>query len=142
MIFKSRISFFNAFINISIFTLLLWVFFFIFLQIETLSIYVHPYIHEIILYSWIVAIIIAIYSNYILKAGGSSIYVNIILGSTTIRMILSIIILIILLLRTPDKRIILVINFFIVYLSYLLFEIYSIITNLRTFSKKDKNDGA
>ncbi len=141
MFFKSNLSFLRAFINIAFLTVLLWTLVFLLLKLELFSRFVHPYIHTIMIYSWVVAILVAYFSHIISKIGGTSRYVTIILGSTALRMVLSIILLIILLLRDPEERLILIVNFFIVYLSYLLFEIYSIITNLRTFSKKDNNDG-
>jgi hypothetical protein len=134
---RDNVSFKSSIIKISILTFIIWLLFYIISQIDFLIRFVHSYIHEMIVYSWIVAIIVAAFSNYNIQTGGTSRYVTIILGSTTIRMILSVIILIILLLRRPDDKLILIMNFFIVYLSYLLFEIYSIITNLRTFSKND-----
>jgi hypothetical protein len=59
-----------------------------------------------------------------------------VLGSTTIRMLLSVLIMALLLIGDSENKLLLAVNFFIVYLFYLIFEIYSIITNLRRISKK------
>jgi len=141
MLIKSNFTFLGSIIKITILTFSIWLIFFVFKQFDPSSRLVHPYFHEIVLYSFVVAIVVAYFSYFNIKSGGTAKYVTVILGSTTIRMIMSLIILLILLLRNPDNRLTLVVNFLIIYLFYLLFEIYSIITNLRRISKKDNNYG-
>jgi Co/Zn/Cd efflux system component len=133
---NGKFSFLNALVNILILTVILWSIFFAVQQINTLSPFIHHYYHEMIIYSAVVALVVAYFSYFNINSGGPAKYVTVILGSTVIRMILSLVIFLIFLLRGPENRLILVINFLIVYLSYLLFEIYSIITNLRRISKK------
>lgn len=139
MLGQKKISFLNLFLKVVILTSVLIIAFFAFENIDFLSPFVHRYIYEMIIYSAVVALVVAYFSHYHMRSPRAAKYITVILGSTTIRMILSIVILLIFLLRGAENRLILVINFLIVYLSYLLFEIYSIITNLRRISKGDNN---
>ncbi|GAB4107607.1 hypothetical protein GCM10028791_00530 [Echinicola sediminis] len=61
--------------------------------------------------------------------------VNIALGATVFRFLASLIFIAICLFLKIDNKILFFANFFVVYLLYLLFDIYSLITNLRPHSK-------
>jgi hypothetical protein len=116
-------------------TLILRGLFFLFEQFEVTAPFIHTFINEIVYYSALIALVVAIFNWFIIKSREN--FISMVLVSTVIRMLLSIIIILVLLLRGTDRIIILLINFFIVYLIYLLFEIYNILTNLRRISKKD-----
>lgn len=128
-------SFLFLFLSLIGLTILIRAFFFIFELFEVTDHYVHTYINEIIIYSALIALVVAGFNWLIIK--GRENFISMVLVSTVIRMLLSIIIIMVLLLRGPDRILVLLINFFIVYLIYLLFEIYNILANLRRISKKD-----
>ena len=106
---------------------------FLFLQFEQLSWLIHPSMWIILIFSAVIALLIAVYNAYALSKSINS-FVPLFLGSMLIRFFLSIVVIGFLLFKYQDARIILVFNFFIVYLCYLVFEIYSIIANLRPIS--------
>lgn len=98
-----------------------------------------PYIHSSI---WLIvglsagiALIIAVYNTYALSKSIQS-FAPLFLGSMLIRLFLSLGAIAYLLLNFQDERFVLVLDFFIVYLFYLVFEIYSIIGNLRPISNQ------
>lgn len=100
---------------------------------DSLAIFIHASIWITLICSAVIALIIAIYNAYALSMSAQS-FVPLFLGSMLIRFFLSILVIAYLLFRYQDLRIILVLNFFIIYLCYLVFEIYSIIANLRPIS--------
>ncbi|CAN5147628.1 hypothetical protein BH23BAC1_BH23BAC1_01800 [soil metagenome] len=110
-------------------------FFFIFELFDLTDPLVHTFINEIIFYSALIAFVVAAFNYLIFRSGEN--FISMVLVSTVIRMLLSIIVIMVLLLRGTDRILVLLINFFIVYLIYLLFEIYNILANLRRISKKD-----
>src|SRR5690606_34922082 len=100
---------------------------------ENLSVFIHQSIWIILIGSAIIALLIAIYNGNAISRSAQS-FVPLFLGSMLIRFFLSIFLIGFLLFKYQDQRLILVFNFFIIYLFYLVFEIYSIIANLRPIS--------
>lgn len=100
---------------------------------EALSWIIHDSIWIALIGSAVIALIIAFYNAYAFSRSAQS-FVPLFLGSMLIRFFLSIFLIGFLLFKYQDQRIILVFNFFIIYLSYLVFEIFSIIANLRPIS--------
>ncbi len=131
---KGKLFFFQL-LKIVGLTLIIWGIFFTLSQIDVTAGIVHEMINYIIVYSALVALIVALFNLLIMIREGNQI--TMILGSTVLRMFLSIVIMTLLLLSGAGDRLILVVDFFLVYLFYLVFEIYSIIANLRRISKKD-----
>lgn len=106
---------------------------FLMFQFETLTWLLHESIWIILIGSGVIALLIAVYNaNAISKSAQS--FVPLFLGSMLIRFFLSIFLIGFLLFKYQDQRLILVFDFFIIYLFYLVFEIYSIIANLRPIS--------
>lgn len=99
----------------------------------TLSVFIHESIWIILIGSALIALVIAIYNGNAISRSAQS-FVPLFLGSMLIRFFLSIILIGFLLFKYQDQRLILVFDFFIIYLFYLVFEIYSIIANLRPIS--------
>ena len=102
---------------------------------DALSVFIHSSIWIILLCSAAIALIIAIYNANALSKSAQS-FVPLFLGSMLIRLFLSLVVIGYLLFKYQDLRIVLVMNFFVIYLFYLMFEIYSIISNLRPISKQ------
>ncbi len=88
--------------------------------------------------SAIIALIVAAYNTYALSKSSKSAqsFAPLFLVSMLIRLFLSLGAIAYLILNFHNDRIVLVLNFFIVYLFYLVFEIYSIIGNLRPISNQ------
>lgn len=101
--------------------------------------YTQPWVHESIVANIILQAIVALaltnYHVFFFKQNEHNM-VNAFLGSTLIRLLLSIGAMAVLLLLYKENRLILVVNFFLVYLYYMVFEIKGIISNLRAFSRK------
>lgn len=104
-------------------------------NIESSSTLVHPLIWQILFLQFLVALIITLYHSYFFSKKEENM-VNVFLGSTLIRLVLSIAVMVYLLFQTEEKRLILVVDFFLVYLFYMVFEIMGIISNLRAISRK------
>lgn len=82
------------------------------------------------LLTWVTGIL----TSYLIKISKEN-SVNILLGAIGIRLMASIGFITIMLLLKTENIILFVINFFIVYLLYLLFDIYGVIANLRPNSR-------
>jgi hypothetical protein len=97
-----------------------------------------PWIHEsiwkIISFFLILTWLTGIFSNYLLEISKEN-SVNILLGAIGIRFLSSIGFIAIMLMLGQENLILFVINFFAIYLFYLLFDIYALIANLRPNSK-------
>jgi len=102
---------------------------------ESAAKFVHPMIWQVLILQFIVALIVTFYHAYFFSKKEENM-VNVFLGSTLIRLTLSITIMVYLLFQTEEKRLVLVIDFFLVYLFYMVFEIMGIISNLRAISRK------
>ena len=108
---------------------------FVLSYIPAVAAYIHSAIWLIIGLSLAIALIIALYNAYVLSKSSQS-FAPLFLVSMMIRLFLSLGAIAYLILNFQNDRIVLVLNFFIVYLFYLVFEIYSIIGNLRPISNQ------
>ena len=100
---------------------------------ESLAWLIHESIWIILIGSAVIALLVALYNTFALSRSAQS-FVPLFLASMLIRFFLSILLIGFLLFKYQDQRIILVFNFFLIYLSFLVFEIFSIIANLRPIS--------
>lgn len=101
---------------------------------ESLSVFIHSSVWIILICSAVIALVVAVYNTYAITASAQS-FVPLFLVSMLIRFFLSIAVIGFLLFKYQDLRVVLVVNFFVIYICYLVFEIYSIIANLRQISK-------
>jgi len=92
--------------------------------------WIHVSIWKIISFFLILTWLTGIFSYYLLKISKEN-SVNILLGGIGIRLLSSIGFIAIMLMIGQENLILFVINFFIIYLFYLLFDIYTLIANLR-----------
>lgn len=96
--------------------------------------WIHVSIWKIISFFLILTWLTGIFSNYLLEISKEN-SVNILLGAIGIRFLSSIGFIAIMLMLGQENLILFVINFFAIYLFYLLFDIYALIANLRPNSK-------
>ncbi len=97
---------------------------------------VHSGIWTIFLFSFFVAIFIGLSNSYFVsRKDFAENLTQIFLASTVMRLLLSVFFAGIILYLDVDDRLLWVINFFILYISYLLFEIFSLMTTLRPHSR-------
>jgi hypothetical protein len=92
--------------------------------------WIHDSIWKIISFFLILTWLTGIFSNYLLEISKEN-SVNILLGAIGIRFLGSIGFIAIMLMLGQENLILFVINFFVIYLFYLLFDIYTLIANLR-----------
>lgn len=106
--------------------------------IPIVAAYIHSAIWVIIALSAAVALVVALYNAFALSKSSQSAqsFAPLFLVSMLIRLFLSLGAIAFLIFRFHDDRITLVVNFFIVYLFYLVFEIFGIIGNLRPISNQ------
>ncbi|MCC5937732.1 MAG: hypothetical protein JJU34_10660 [Lunatimonas sp.] len=96
--------------------------------------WIHRQIWAITFFFAILTAITGMFSIHLLKNDKLN-SVSIILGSTVFRLIVSLLFVFVLLWGEDENLLWFVVNFFIIYLLYLLFDIYSLITNLRLHLK-------
>jgi hypothetical protein len=96
--------------------------------------WVHPKIWEIILFYLILTGLSGLLIQYLIKISKEN-FASILLLGTILRFLASIVFVGIALYQGVENLILFVVNFFVVYLLYLLFDIYALITNLRPHSK-------
>ncbi|WP_209332286.1 hypothetical protein [Lunatimonas salinarum] len=96
--------------------------------------WMHPQVWTITVFFAILTGLTGIFSIHLLKNDKLN-SVSIILGSTVFRLIVSLLFVFVLLWGEDENLLWFVVNFFIIYLLYLLFDIYSLITNLRLHLK-------
>ena len=104
--------------------------------IESTNKFIHPGIWTILIFSAIVAVIIGIINHVGMKKVDQLGLTNLFLATTVIRLILSMAFLGIMIFGDIERKVVWVANFFVIYLFYLVFEIYSIMSNLRAISTK------
>jgi len=88
-------------------------------------------------------VFISILSEWITLKGvksNNSNMVSYLLGAMVLRLILAIILFTIILLVTPENRLVLSINFLLVYLFFVVFDINASIANLRKFFRNGRNE--
>lgn len=96
--------------------------------------WIHEKIWAMILFYFLLAVISGLVSIHFLKKDKLN-AVSIILGSTVFRLLVSLTFVLVALWGGDKNLLWFVINFFTIYLLYLLFDIYSLITNLRLHFK-------
>lgn len=98
--------------------------------------FIHPQIWSIVIFSSILGLIIVAINHWGLKTMDAQSRTNLFLGTTVLRLILSMIFIGIMVFTGLEGQIVWVANFFVVYLFFLVFEIYSILSNLRAISRE------
>ena len=96
--------------------------------------WIHESIKKIVSFFLILTWLTGIFTHYLLSISKEN-SVNILLGAIGIRLLSSIGFVAVMLFLGQENLILFVINFFVVYLFYLLFDIYMLIANLRPNSK-------
>ncbi|PSL02991.1 hypothetical protein CLV48_108100 [Cecembia rubra] len=96
--------------------------------------WVHESIWKIISFFLILTWLTGVFSHYLLSISKEN-SANILLGTIGIRFLASIAFIVIMLVLGQENIILFVINFFVIYLFYLLFDMYGLIANLRPISK-------
>lgn len=108
-------------------------------QIEMEKSLIHPQIWSIMIFSALLGIVVAAIAQWALKSFDAQSRPNIFIGLTVLRMLLSMIFIGAVLFIGLEERVLWVANFFVVYLFYLVFEIYTILSNLRAISGEGEN---
>ncbi|GHE54173.1 MULTISPECIES: hypothetical protein [Roseivirga] len=103
-------------------------------QIGTQKPLVHPYIWSIMVFSGVLGMIVVAIAHWGMSTMDAQSRPNIFLGLTVLRMLLSMAFIGITLYMGIEDRVLWVVNFFAVYLFYLVFEITTILSNLRAIS--------
>lgn len=101
---------------------------------------IHEGIWSIIIFSAFVGIGVAVINMYFVTKTDGSNNIAVFLGTTLFRMLLSIIYVTVHFFQGLENELIWIANFFVVYLFYLVFEIHSIISNLRANSNDGENN--
>jgi hypothetical protein len=96
--------------------------------------WIHESIKKITVFFLILTWLTGIFTHYLLSISKEN-SVNILLGAIGIRLLGSIGFVAVMLLLGQENLILFVINFFVIYLFYLLFDIYMLMANLRPNSK-------
>ena len=122
-----------------IFSLILCALIFAIQQIKMEKPLVHEQIWSIMIFSAVLGIIVVAIAHWALSSFDAQSRPNIFIGLTVLRMLLSMIFLGAVLYIGLEERVLWVVNFFVVYLFYLVFEIYTILSNLRAISGEGEN---
>ncbi|MCE7996531.1 MAG: hypothetical protein HEP71_31455 [Roseivirga sp.] len=97
---------------------------------------IHEDIWSIVIFSSLVGVGVAFVNMYFVKKGSQLGLVNVFLATTAFRMMLSIIFITIVFYLGLENAQVWIANFFVIYLFYLVFEIYTIMANLRAISNE------
>ncbi len=103
-------------------------------QMESTQQFIHEKVWSIIIFSAILGLIVVIIGDWGIRNMDAQSRPNLFLGLTVLRLLLSMGFVGIVLFVGIENRVIWVANFFAAYLFYLVFEIYSILSNLRAIS--------
>lgn len=122
-----------------IFSLILSALVFSLQQVEFQKQLVHPQVWSIMIFSVILGLIVVAIAHWALTSFDADVRPNIFIGITVLRMIISMIFIGAVIFLGIEKRVLWVANFFAVYLFYLVFEIYAILSNLRAISREGGN---
>lgn len=96
--------------------------------------WVHESIWKIISFFLILTWLTGVFSYYLLSISKEN-SANILLGTIGVRFLASIAFVVVMLFLGQENLILFVVNFFVIYLFYLLFDMYGLIANLRPISK-------
>lgn len=97
---------------------------------------IHEEIWSIIIFSGVVGLGVAFVNMYFVKKGSHLGLVNVFLATTAFRMLFSIFFITIILYLGLENQLVWIGDFFVIYLFYLVFEIYTIMSNLRAISNE------
>lgn len=97
---------------------------------------IHEAIWPIVIFSGLVGVGVAFVNMYFVKKGSQLGLVNVFLATTAFRMLLSIIFITVIFYLGLENQLVWIGDFFVVYLFYLVFEIYTIMSNLRAISNE------
>lgn len=97
---------------------------------------IHEEIWPIVTFSGLVGVGVAFVNMYFVKKGSQLGLVNVFLATTAFRMLLSIIFITVIFYLGLENQLVWIGDFFVVYLFYLVFEIYTIMSNLRAISNE------
>lgn len=105
--------------------------------LRTLSglLFVHPNIYYIIVFFFFLSLLLTVLTNFALQQEPQKFVISY-LTSMIIRLLLSFTVVIIVLFQDLTDKLNFIINFAVVYLSFLVFEIYTLLTTLRPNSEK------
>lgn len=105
--------------------------------LRTLSglLFVHPNIYYIIVFFFFLSLLLTVLTNFALQQEPQKFVVSY-LTSMIIRLLLSFTAILIILFQDLTDKLNFIINFAVVYLSFLVFEIYTLLTTLRPNSEK------
>lgn len=105
-------------------------------QMEGTDAVLHSGLLSIVIFSAFLGLLIAFMAGWGLQNLDAQTRPNLFIAITGIRMIISLIFVLIVVYNGLDNRTLWVANFFAVYLLYLVFEIYTIMSNLRAISNE------
>ena len=105
-------------------------------QIPGIEAALHSGVLSIVIFSALLGLLIAFMAGWGLHNLDAQSRPNLFIAITGIRMIISLIFVLIVVYNGLEKRTLWVANFFAVYLFYLVFEIYTIMSNLRAISNE------
>lgn len=103
-------------------------------QLESAERFVHPQVWSIMIFSAILGMLVVAIGHWGLNALDAQSRTTLFLGLTVLRLILSMIFIAVVVFTGIEERVLWVVNFFAVYLFYLVYEIYTILSNLRAIS--------
>ena len=106
------------------------------LQALGLSSIIHEQIWPIVIFSAVIGVLVLGITIYFMRNGAQMGMVSIFMASTALRMILSIIFITVVFFQGLENQLVWISDFFAVYLFYLVFEIYTIMSNLRAISNE------
>ncbi len=96
--------------------------------------WVHDKVWQIIGFYFGLVLLSGLLTQYLIKSSKDN-SVNAVLGATVFRFLASLLFITVFIWRGVDEIVLFVVNFFVIYLLYLLFDIYGLIANLRAHSK-------
>jgi hypothetical protein len=96
----------------------------------------HPQIWSIVIFSAILGIVVVLISHWGLESMDAQSRPTLFIGLTVLRLIVSMIFIGIVVFTGLEDRVLWVVDFFMLYLCYLTFEVYSILANLRAISSE------
>lgn len=108
-------------------------------QVELEKELIHPRVWSIMIFSTLLGVLVVAIAHWALNSLDAQSRPNIFIGLTVLRMILSMVYLAIVIFLGLEDKMVWVANFFAVYLFYLVFEIYTILSNLRAISREGEN---
>ncbi|MFY0591460.1 hypothetical protein [Roseivirga sp.] len=103
-------------------------------QISGAERFIHPQIWTIVIFSALLGMLVVAIGHWGLTSLDAQTRTNLFLGLTVLRLIISMIFIGIVVFAGLEGKVLWVANFFAVYLFYLVFEIYTILSNLRAIS--------